>query len=207
MIARDKALDADLGAEASLLQCYLLARSVPRKRSSRVFICVMLLVPISFILLSGYSTHHIIQLTRELVSAWLGVATTVLGFLIAAYAIVISMLKPEMLLKMAMEKKPRTKGISFLKYNLLAFIGSLIDYFVFILVCWVAMLSVDLDGVLDRLVVFYPYPGQMRYILSASLFEIVAGGAFILIWDLKLYIFNLYRLTLDSVRWELHQRR
>jgi hypothetical protein len=169
----------------------------------------MLLVPISFVLLSGYSTHHVIQLTRELVNAWLGVATTVLGFLIAAYAIVISVLKPGMLLQMARMKKfrTRTKDVSFLKYNLLAFIGSLIDYFVIILVCWGTILAVGLDGVLNRLVKFYPYPEQMRYVFAVSLFEIVAGGAFILIWDLKLYIFNLYRLTLDSVRWELRQRR
>ncbi|MES2402959.1 MAG: hypothetical protein V4567_01320 [Pseudomonadota bacterium] len=167
----------------------------------------MLLVPVSFVLLSGYSAHQVIQLARELVSAWLGAATTVLGFLIAAYAIVISVLKPEMLLQMARLKKFHTKDISFLKYNLLAFIGTLIDYFVFILICWGTILSVGLDVVLSRLVVFYPYPGQMRFVLAVSLFEIVAGGAFILIWDLKLYIFNLYRLTLDSVRWELRQRQ
>lgn len=194
----------DLTKEKSLYDLYKLLRKIPQKRSSNVCIGLAFLVLLLHSTLFDVSDTYLVATTRSWAAFWLAAAVNILGFLIAAFTIFATLAKPDMLL--AMQRMSHDCGMTVLKYNLVSFIGGIVYYFLYILYCW-SVITVGAPGGFASLIINnYGNPILTRTVLIAA-YVFTGGGAFLTLWMLKSYIFNVYTIIMNNLRWESRSRR
>ncbi len=190
----------DLTKEKSLYDLYRLLRKIPQKKSTKVSIFLSFLVLVVHSGFCGVSNEFLVLTIRAWASFWLTAAVSILGFLIAAFTIFATLAKPDMLV--AMQRIPHDCGMSVLKYNLVSFIGGIIYYFLYIILCWV-IVTIGAPGGLGAYIInSYGEPILKRVVLIVS-YAFTGGGAFITLWMLKNYIFNVYTIIMNNLRWEM----
>jgi len=127
-----------------------------------------------------------------------------LGFLIAGFTIFSTLSKPEMMLNMMNHQHPAT-GLPILKYNFFAFMRVFIAYIVFSAVFLFVLLFAQDGGFLDNTLAILPYNYEIKSFLIKLGYVIVGSGFVYLLLLLKTFIFNIYSIVMNMLRWELHK--
>ena len=195
---------SDLTKEKGLFDLYKLLRRIPQKNSAKVAIFL------TFLALAGHAEFFsvpdkfLLDLTRQWAAFWLTAAVTILGFLIAAFTIFATLAKPDMLI--AMHRMKHGSGMSFLKYNLVSFIGGIVYYFLYIVLCWLIITLGAPGGLVSGVFCGLDAPLLKRSIIVVA-YVFTGGGAFVILWNLKTYIFNVYAIVMSNLRWDITSRR
>jgi uncharacterized membrane protein YuzA (DUF378 family) len=191
----------ELTKEKSLWDIYTLSRRIRSNRFNVKFVVgtAMLLLAHAYILQDN--DDILLADVRGLATLTLNCSLTVLGFLIAGFTVFATLSKPAMLLKMM--EVPHENGLPYLKYNFIAFIQVFIYYFVAALFCLIIILFGAKGGLVSKIVALLPCSASLRSDAIRISYILVGVTAVYLLLILKTFIFNIYSIIMNSLRWEL----
>lgn len=196
--------ESDITSEKSLWDIYKLSRQIkPSIFQSVAVIFVMVLLAINSFLLEN-NTQVILDDTRKWAETGFNFSITTLGFLIAGFTIFATLSKPKMMLAM-MEHVNKKTGLPTLKYNFFTFMKVFIMYTSFsVLYLFIEIFGQE-NGLLSNVIVFIPNAECIKVVLINLSYSIVGSSFFYLLLLLKTFIFNIYAITMNFLRWEYNE--
>jgi len=196
--------DSALTSEKSLWDIYKLSRHIqPNKFQLFLTLSVMVLLGINAFVLQN-DASVILSDARAWATNGFNFSITTLGFLIAGFTIFATLSKPEMMLAM-MEHKNEETGLPTLKYNFFTFMNVFIVYIVTSFVYLLVMLLGQSGGFMDNILALTPN-GECLKIVIIKLSYMIIGTSFVyLLLLLKSFVFNIYAIVMNFLRWEYHQ--
>ncbi|MDV6342740.1 hypothetical protein R2103_13270 [Nitrosomonas sp. Is24] len=194
---------SDLTSEKSLWQIYKLSRKIqPSKLHVFIIILTMILLGTNAYFLED-DISIILNDTRTWASMGFNFSISTLGFLIAGFTIFATISKPEMMLAMMGHINKET-GLPTLKYNFFAFMQVFIVYIVFALIYLLVMILGQKSGFLANIVNFFPYSSLIKLALIKTSYVIIGSSFVYLLLLLKVFVFNVYAIVMNFLRWEYH---
>lgn len=196
--------DSDLTSEKSLWDVYKLSRRIlPSKFQVSIVVTVTVLLALnSFILTDDNSV--VLEDVRNWAEMGFNFSITTLGFLIAGFTIFATLSKPKMMLAM-MDHINKETGLPTLKYNFFAFMKVFIAYISFSFLFLTIVLFGQKDGFLGNVIDLLPHSVCIKLILIKTFYAIVGGSFVYLLLLLKSFVFNIYAIVMNFLRWEYHQ--
>lgn len=198
----------DLTKEKSLLALWLVSFKFPYSRFNVAITACVALALARYCQLSWDRPDVILSTFRKLEATGLAFSTSILGFLVAGFTIFVTISRIDMFLMMARMEKPKT-GESFLKYNLSAFIVAFAHYISYIFFCLMAELFFQPSGIISVSVAnaaTYPmlagHIPLVHKVGASSLLVLLGTWTSYLVLLLKSFIFNIYEVTVTSIRYE-----
>tara|TARA_Y100000780_G_C13625391_1_gene394257 strand:- start:472 stop:1083 length:612 start_codon:yes stop_codon:yes gene_type:complete len=196
--------ESELTSEKSLWDVYKLSRRIlpSRFNSIAVLLVTGLLAVNSFVLEAD--TGRILSATRKWAEVGFSFSIATLGFLIAGFTIFATLSKPKMMLAM-MEHTNKGTGLPTLKYNYFAFMQVFIAYILFSSIFILIHLFGMESGLLSNLLRLIPDGVCIKLAIIKSAYCFVGGSIFYLLLLLKSFVFNIYAIVMNFLRWEYHQ--
>lgn len=194
----------DLTSEKSLWDVYKLSKRISPNKFQ------LILVTLTFFLLAINALYFVdnTQVLLNDVRKWSEIgfsfAITTLGFLIAGFTIFATLSKPGMFLAM-MDHIDTKTGLPTLKYNFFTFMKVFIGYLFFSIIYLSIVVLGQSDGFLDNLVDLLPNSLCIKIILIKAAYIVIGGSFMYLLLLLKSFIFNIYAVVMNFLRWEYHQ--
>lgn len=198
--------EEELTSEKSLLSVFWLSRRI---RISKLSFWVSLAV---CALLCANAFHFytptaiILRDARKWAEAGLGFAVTTLGFLVAGYTIFATVADPKMMLAM-MEHQDKETHLPTLKANHIKFMKVLIDYVIWVFAYILVMLYGQPDGLMANVINSLPSPQCAKSIVSRISYVVIGTSLVYLVMMLQAYIFNIYAIVMNMLRWEHHKSK
>ncbi|HQR42659.1 MAG TPA: hypothetical protein PLX97_08240 [Gemmatales bacterium] len=194
----------DLTSEKSLWDIYKLSRRI---RPNWVQVSINLLTSILLAMNAFWlqpDTKALLGDVRSWATNGFNFTITTLGFLIAGFTIFMTVAKPGMMLAM-MDHIDKETGLPTLKRNFFSFMRVFIAY----LACAGLYLTIVLfgqaGGVIVSLVKLMPAAACVQNV-AIKVAYIVVGTSFVyLLLMLKAFIFNVYTIVMNFLRWEHSQ--
>jgi hypothetical protein len=195
----------DLLVERGLFDIYKKCKRLPRGWFNSAASGVVAVALIAHMLMTTADASQIAQYVRSLLDVGLGFAASILGFLLAGFAIFATMTKPALLVKMARTPYKDT-GLSYLKVNYFALMEVFIVYSWFVAACFLGKLFLIPGGsicfALEHL--HADVPTIKVYLAKAA--YVLLGTAFIyLVLLLSCFIFNVYHIVMTGIRWDVEE--
>lgn len=195
----------DLTKEKSLWDIYHNAKRIKFSRFNKYIMAIAILAISARSLYLSKDIGVLLQETRRWAEIGFNSSVSILGFLIAGFTIFATLTKPSMLLKM-MEFKHKETDLPYLKYNFFCFMRVFVYYIIFIIVYLSVMLFGATDGLFESFVNFLPYSEYIR-IFSIKIGNVIVGSSLLfLLLQLKTFIYNIYSIVMNSLRWEYHDQ-
>ena len=195
--------DSELTKEKSLWDIYKQSRRITPSR-------FQVLVFLSFVILLGFNaavfsdnTSDLLKDIREWAKLGFNFSVTTLGLLIAGFTIFSTLSKPEMLLAM-MDHIDSETGLPTLKRNFFSFMKVLIAYLITAAFYLSIILFGQPNGLVANLVYVLPYPDKIKCYLVMTTYIIVGGSIVYLLLMLKSFVYNIYIVVMNHLRWEYH---
>ncbi len=196
---------AQFTSEKSLWDVYSLCKRIRPSSTQRsiVYFCCFLLGINAFVF-HPESKILLIDL-RSWAALGFNFTITTLGFLIAGFTIFTTVAKPEMMLAM-MAHQDKETNLPTLKRNMFAFLKVFIAYLSCSALYLFVLLFAQTNGVLAGLIPLIPKADCIKDI-GIKITYIVVGGSFIyLLFMLKIFVFNIYAIVMNNLRWAHHQQ-
>lgn len=196
--------DSDLTSEKSLWDVYKLSRRILPSKFQVIFVLgsFLALVSNSFFLASDQDI--ILADLRKWSEMAFSFSITILGFLIAGFTIFATLSKPKMMLAM-MEHTNKETGLPTLKYNFFAFMKVFIAYITFLVLYALIMLFGQSDGFIANFIEYLPNADCVKSTMINIVYAIVGSSFIYLLLLLKSFVFNIYAIVMNMLRWEYHQ--
>ena len=196
----------ELTREKSLWDVYKQARRIrPSWLQNFANIGALVLLSVNSFLLNPDTQYLLIDL-RTWASNGFNFTITTLGFLIAGFTIFMTVAKPEMMLAMMDHIDQETK-LPTLKRNFFAFMRVFIAYLICAGGYLVVMLFGQPHGVIASLIHLLPESECIRNI-SIKIAYVLVGTSFVyLLLMLKSFIFNVYMIVMNFLRWEYEKSK
>lgn len=196
--------DNELTSEKSLWDIYKLSRRILPSRFQTFFLlCVSILLGINALLLES-DLAILLSDTRSWATMGFEFSITTLGFLIAGFTIFATISKPKMLLAM-MDHTNKETGLPTLKYNFFAFMKVFIAYIVFAVTYLLIVLFGQTGGFLSNAIPFLPNSECIKIAIIKSAYISIGTSFVYLVLLLKSFVFNIYAIVMNFLRWEYHQ--
>lgn len=195
---------AELTSEKSLWHVFVLSRRI---RPSWVQTTLNTLSA-AFLAINAFvlqpSTIPLLADARAWASNGFNFTITTLGFLIDGFTIFMTVAKPGMMLAM-MDHLDKETGLPTLKKNLFAFMRVFIAYLACAGVFLCVLLFCQPGGVVPSFVNLLPASDCVRNAII-KIGYVVLGSSFVyLLLMLKSFIFNVYAIVMNILRWEYAQ--
>lgn len=130
---------------------------------------------------------------------------TTLGFLIAGFTIFATLSKPEMMLAM-MDHINKETGLPTLKYNFFAFMKVFIAYIAISLGYLFIVIWGQPDGLIANTIALLPNANCVKSMMIKVSYLIIGSSFVYLLLLLKSFVFNIYTIVMNFLRWEYHQK-
>jgi len=190
----------DLLAEKSLWQIYLKSSSVLRNQFNCIAIAVAAIALVGFAITNFMSAKPSLVDFRPLFSKWadsgIVYAATILGFLLAGFAVLFAVLRPDLAVRLRRVTRPG-ETLDELKLMFINFAGVFVYYTAFVFWCVVYLVAGGENGPMDMI-------GRYLSIISPSVPLAISHLAFVcwgmwflvLVLKMKSFIYNLYQTLL-----------
>jgi uncharacterized integral membrane protein len=129
---------------------------------------------------------------------------TTLGFLIAGFTIFATLSKPRMMLAMMDHINKETK-LPTLKYNFFTFMKVFIAYIAISIAYLLVMILGQADGFFSNLVSLFPGHHFVKIALIKVAYIAIGSSFVYLLLLLKSFVFNIYAIVMNFLRWEYHE--
>lgn len=195
---------SELTKEKSLWDVYVLSRRIlPGKlQVITVLLFVCFLGVNAFFLEKDISS--IVYNARKWAEYGFNFSITTLGFLIAGFTIFATISKPRMLLAMMQYNNKKT-GLPTLKYNFFAFMKVFIAY-ISISIFYISVLLLgSKDGFLENILELIPNGHCVGTTLAKCAYALIGGSFVYLLLLLKSFVFNIYAIVMNFLRWEYNE--
>ena len=195
--------DKELTSEKSLWDVYKLSRRILPSKFQVVFLLfIMLALGInSFVFLDDTIILNYVRKWSELGFTF---SITTLGFLIAGFTIFSTLSKPKMMLAM-MDHVNKDTGLPTLKYNFFTFMKVFIAYIVISIFYMLVILLGHEGGILSNVISLLPNEVCIKSLIIKSSYIFVGSSFLYLLLLLKSFVFNIYAIVMNFLRWEYHQ--
>lgn len=196
--------DSDLTSEKSLWEVYKLSRRILPSKFQVIFVLIsfIALASNSFFLSSDQGV--ILADLRKWSEMGFSFSITILGFLIAGFTIFATLSKPKMMLAM-MDHTNKETGLPTLKYNFFAFMKVFIAYISFLVLYALIVIFGQAGGFISNVVGYLPNGDCVKSIMINILYATVGSSFIYLLLLLKSFVFNIYAIVMNMLRWEYHQ--
>lgn len=197
--------DAELTSEKSLWDVYKQSRRIlPSKLQIFAVLATMLCLGVNaFVLVDNDAL--LLRDVRKWAEMGFNFGITTLGFLIAGFTIFATLSKPKMMLAM-MEHTNKETGLRTLKYNFFAFMKVFIAYISVSLVYLFIVLMGQSDGLVANVISLLPNSSCVKSSITKVAYLIVGGSFVYLLLLLKSFVFNIYVIVMNFLRWEYHEK-
>ncbi|EFI6218463.1 hypothetical protein MZG52_23145 [Escherichia coli] len=193
----------DLTKERSLYDVYKLTKKI-KVNSFDFYFTLLLVILLSINAFCLSSSPELISSIRQWTPLVFGFTTTTLGFLITGFTIFATINKPELFLSL-MEYKHPLYGISYLKYVYGVFMRVFI-YFIFWSVIYLLILLFGQEnGLATKLLRALMFSHCTKVVGVQILYILVGSSAVFLVLTLKTFLFNIYAMLMQSLRWEVER--
>ena len=193
----------DLTKERSLHDVYKLTEKI-KVNSFDFYFTLLLVILLSINAFCLSSSPELISSIRQWTPLVFGFTTTTLGFLITGFTIFATINKPELFLSL-MEYKHPLYGISYLKYVYGVFMRVFI-YFIFWSVIYLLVLLFGQEnGLATKLLRALMFSHCTKVVGVQILYILVGSSAVFLVLTLKTFLFNIYAMLMQSLRWEVER--
>lgn len=196
--------EEDLTKEKSLWDIYKLSRRILPNKVQFILILVFALLLSSNALFFSDDSEKILKDVREWSKIGFSFTITALGFLIAGFTIFATLSKPKMLLAM-MDHIDSKTGLPTLKYNFIAFMKVFIAYIVFSLFYLSILVLGGHNGIIDNAIELLPQSELIKTCVINIAYTITGSSFVYLLMLLKSFVFNIYAIVMNNLRWEYHQ--
>lgn len=196
--------DAELTSEKSLWDVYKQSRRIlPSKLQIFAVLATMLCLGINaFVFVDNDAL--LLRDVRKWSEMGFNFGITTLGFLIAGFTIFATLSKPKMMLAM-MEHTNKETGLRTLKYNFFAFMKVFIAYISVSLIYLFIVLMGQSDGLVANVISLFPNSSCVKSSIIKVSYLIVGSSFVYLLLLLKSFIFNIYAIVMNFLRWEYHE--
>ncbi|MBW8336505.1 hypothetical protein [Stutzerimonas stutzeri] len=196
--------ESDLTSEKSLWDVYRLSSRIRSSKLQKLLILttITLLSINSFYLEQNTST--LLEDAREWASFGFTFSITTLGFLIAGFTIFATLSKPKMMLAM-MDHINTETDLPTLKYNFFAFMKVFIAYIALAFIYTCVVIFGQKDGFISNIIDLTPHAICTKTIAIKTSYIFLGSSLVYLLLLLKTFIFNIYAIVMNSLRWEYHQ--
>lgn len=193
----------DLTKERSLHDVYKLTKKI-KVNSFYFYFTLLLVILLSINAFCLSSSPELISSIRQWTPLVFGFTTTTLGFLITGFTIFATINKPELFLSL-MEYKHPLYGISYLKYVYGVFMRVFI-YFIFWSVIYLLVLLFGQEnGLATKLLRALMFSHCTKVVGVQILYILVGSSTVFLVLTLKTFLFNIYAMLMQSLRWEVER--
>lgn len=141
---------------------------------------------------------------REWTSFGFAFSISTLGFLVAGFTIFATLTKPEMLLTM-MDYIHQETGLPTLKYNFFAFMRVFIFYILFATIYISVVLFGQSGGLISKWMALLPEAEHIKFFAVRLAYAFIGVSLIHLLLLLKTFIFNIYFIVMNSLRWEYYK--
>jgi hypothetical protein len=196
--------DSALTSEKSLWDVYKLSRRILPSKFQVIFVLVIMAALSVNAYVFTESDNFLLSDVRKWAEMGFNFSITTLGFLIAGFTIFATLSKPKMMLAMMDYIDPAT-NLPTLKYNFFAFMKVFIAYIVVSIIYLLVILFGQPEGFVTNLVEVLPNHECIRSSLIKVSYVIVGGSFVYLLLLLKTFVFNIYTIVMNSLRWEYYE--
>lgn len=199
----------DITKEKSLLDIYRQAFFIfPGRLHISIVTSVLLCLAINAFFLEK-NADILLSNLREWATFGFNFSITTLGFLVAGFTIFATLTKPKMMLAM-MEHKNKKFDLPTLKYNFFVFIKVFISYISLAVIYAIVMILGQKNGFLSNFIDFLfnlcdANPYAMKVFVSKLGYALIGSSLVHLLLQLKSFIFNIYIIVMNLLRWEYYE--
>lgn len=193
--------EEELTREKSLWDIYVLSRKIKPSKFNEIFMCLSIML--IFVRSLFVDSSILLNEAREWSEIGFNSSISTLGFLVTGFAIFATLTQPKMFLIM-MEHKHKKSDLPYLKYNLFCFIKVFVYYIFFIFLYLFVILFGGKDGLFENLIFLISFNEIIPLKeFSIKLINIImASSMLFLLLQLKTFIFNIYAIVMNNLRWE-----
>ncbi|EAR3876273.1 hypothetical protein EJ447_15310 [Salmonella enterica subsp. enterica] len=196
----------EITKEKNLWDVYLLCKRIT---ISTFHVCILLTASI-FLLTNSFflerDMSHLVSDIRNWALIGFNFAVTTLGFLIAGFTIFATLSKPDMFLQMMSVQHKKTQ-MPTLKYNFMAFMKVFISFITFTFIYLVIILFCQTNGMIGNMVDLVPYSTVIKELIIKLEYWVIGTSLIYLVLVVKTFIFNIYAIIMNNIRWELYIKR
>ncbi len=196
---------AELTSEKSLWDVYKLSRRIRPSWVQVVINCIAATLLIANAFFLNADSKALLADVRNWASNGFNFSITTLGFLIAGFTIFTTLAKPGMMLAM-MDHHDKETGLPTMKKNFFAFMRVFIAYLICAGIYLVVIIFGQAGGALVKIVELMPASTCVRDVVIKVSYVIVGGSFVYLLLMLKAFIFNIYAIVMNFLRWEYSQQ-
>lgn len=204
---------ADLLKEKDLWAIYRCSRQIPF--SKRNLWVGLFAAAVAFAWsLNAKSPGDVVDQLQALATLAFNTSIGLLGFLLAGFSFFATVFDKKMFCRMA-EYTHAESGLSYLKYNFFSFMRMFCEYFVLAMVSllfsevfakdsgarsWLSAIIEPLHWPQNAAISFTP-----KHAAASALYGVFLGSTAYLLMQLNSFIFNIYHVSMSSVRWTLEE--
>jgi uncharacterized Tic20 family protein len=197
--------------ETRLLDVYRIALKTGPNRLNVGVALVVALASFIYSVESKDNLGQVLDIARTTAGDGLAFSSSILGFLIAGFAIFLTPTRPELFVRMQESIHPKT-GYTYLKYNLSGFVVVFIHYFLFAATCFIFKSFGGVGGpfsmALSKIsIINYNLYEKIRFLGITCFFVGVESWFIYLLMLMKSFIFNLYHIVMTMVAFEIDDRK
>ncbi|CAI0926102.1 hypothetical protein [Serratia marcescens] len=191
----------DFTKEKSLWELYKLANRISMSKFHIFIISVStILLIVNSVFIDKNPAHHLTEL-RSWASLGFNFTIATLGSLIAGFTIFATLSKPEMMIAMMGHINKKT-NMPTLKYNFMAFMKVFISFIFFTFIYLMIMMFGQPNGLISSFVKLFPHADLIKRIIVIYAYVVTGCSLIYLLLTLKTFIFNIYAIVMNSIRWE-----
>ena len=168
-----------------------------------VLLIVAIMLSVNSIVLD-VPINYLLEDVRKWAELGFNFSITTIGFLIAGFTIFATLSKPDMMLAM-MDFTNKETGLPTLKYNFFAFMKVFIAYIAVALFFLSIVLFGQREGLVSNVVSLLPHSKCLKYVLVVTTYVYVGTSFVYLVMLLMTFIFNIYAIVMNFLRWEYHK--
>ena len=195
---------SELTEEKSLIQIWKVTRQFKKSAFNSVVVLGAFVGTFAFLMLIDASARHLIKIDSWLVESGFVFATTMLGFLIAGFAIFLTFNQTDFLLRLARIRESKTR-ISYLKFVTFHMIDTFIYYFLFGIFCFVLMVLLKNQRGISELGREIVSDKVSVKIIAWIVTSFIVGFYVYVFAALKSFIYNVYISVMIAVRLRLQK--
>lgn len=196
--------DEELTSEKSLWDVFKLCTRLKPSNSQVICLLVVAILLLVNALALETPVGSLLRDVRKWAEFGFNFSITTIGFLIAGFTIFATLSKPDMMLAM-MEHTNKETQLPTLKYNFFAFMKVFIAYIVIALFFLSIMLFGQVDGLISNVVSLVPNSKCVKYTIVVTAYVYVGASFVYLVMLLMTFIFNIYAIVMNFLRWEYHK--
>ncbi|VGE62991.1 Uncharacterised protein [Klebsiella quasipneumoniae] len=193
----------ELVKETSLFDVYRLTREIKINTFDFYFTLVLSLA-LTFNAFWLSSSVELISSVRQWAPLIFGFTTTTLGFLITGFTIFATINKPELFLALMEVKHPKY-NLSYLKYVYGVFMRVFIHFITWSIIYLIILMFGQENGLITKILKALMIPHCEKIIGVKIVYIIVGSSAVFLVLTLKTFLFNIYTMLMQSLRWEMQK--